>query len=74
MRLMVLNRYFGLAAKVHAMEEFTAQTESQLLGIIEEYKGLYPTCLTYANLRFRLKRHRCYKLVPVECGQKDGCY
>lgn len=55
------------------MEEFPAKTKAELRDIMNEYKGAYANVLSYSNLRFRLKPHRGYKLVPVNYPRRvDG--
>jgi hypothetical protein len=56
--------YFG-CYKVEATAMFKANTHQELLSIMVEYEEIYPQLL-YNNLRFRLKSHQGYRLVPVE--------
>lgn len=64
--------YFGCYLIERAPSE-PAKSEDQILEVIEEYKVEYPN-LSFLNLRFMLKMHQGYRLLPVEYPPIDGGY
>jgi hypothetical protein len=64
--------YYG-CCRVLALGEQPALSQREIVHIMEEYKTIYPN-LDYANLRFLLKPHRLYRLVPLEYKTRVGGY